>query len=158
MSDKPRKRRIGRPPKSGAYSPVCREEFLEEYPEIRSYVQAARDGLVQDQLDKIGGKSEDDLSAAQVLLIDRLVSRIALSRQIEVYLRRHGILRRDSLDRKVLDAEPICQFWLQLQNSIDRASAMLGIEIPRPEASWDPIAEIQKIDEERAKEKEKEET
>ena len=145
---------MGRPPKSGVYSPVLRDEFLQEHPEVRRYVQAARDGLVDDQLAKMGTKSEDELPAAVLLLIDRLTSRIALSRQIEVYLRRHGILRRDSLDRQVLEAEPILAFWLQLQNSIDRASGMLGVEVPKPEEVWDIKAELAKLDEEAAKKKE----
>jgi len=148
------KRRRGRPPKSGVYSPVLRDEFLQEHPDVQRYIQAARDGLVQDQLAKMGAKSEDELPATILLSIDRLTSRIALSRQIEVCVRHYGILRRDSLDRKVLEAEPILLFWLQLQNSIDRASGMLGVEVPKPEEVWDIKAELAKLDEEAAKKKE----
>jgi len=140
---------MGRPPKTGVYSPALRDEFLLEHPEVQRYVQAARDGLVQDQLEKMGAKSEDELPATTVLLIDRLSSRIALSRQIEVYLRRHGILRRDRLEgQKVLEGEPILAFWLQLQNSIDRASAMLGVKVAQAEEVWDIKAELAKLDEE----------
>ena len=124
-----RKRRVGRPPKSGAYSPICRAEFLEEYPEIRQYIQAARDGLIVDQLEKHGGQTEDDLTAGQRIMIDRQVSKLTVSRQIESYIRRNGILRRDKLQgSKVLEAEPILIFWLNLQNSLDRGLATLGLE------------------------------
>jgi hypothetical protein len=125
-------RRRGRPPKSGAYSPICREEFLEEYPEIRRDIQGARDGLIEDRLAKSRGKTEDDLTAAERLMIDRQVSKLAVSRQIEVYLRRHGILRRDQLKaRQVLEPEPILLFWLNLQNSLDRGLVALGLEPPK---------------------------
>jgi hypothetical protein len=145
MPEKSKKiRRRGRPPRHGIYSPVLREEFLRENPEVQRYIQAARDGLVRDQLAKVGGRTEDDLSAGQVLMIDRLVSRIALSRQIEVYLRRHNILRRDRLNQQILEAEPICQFWLQLQNSIDRGSGMLGIDIQRAAEQVEDIREYAK--------------
>jgi hypothetical protein len=124
-----RRKRLGRPPKSGAYSPICRAEFLEEYPEIRAYIQAARDGLIADQLEKHGGKAEDDLTAGQRIMIDRQVSKLTISRQIESYIRRNGILRRDRLQTaKVLEAEPILVFWLNLQNSLDRGLATLGLE------------------------------
>jgi hypothetical protein len=129
-------RRRGRPPKSGAYSPICREEFLEEYPEIRRYIQGSRDGLIEDRLARSGGKTEVDLTAAERLMIDRQVSKLAVSRQIEVYLRRHGILRRDRLKmRQVLEPEPILLFWLNLQNSIDRGLTALGLEPPKREES-----------------------
>ena len=125
-------RRRGRPPKSGAYSPICRQEFLDEYPEIRRYIQGSRDGLIEDRLAKSGGKTEDDLTAAEGLMIDRQVSKLAVSRQIEVYLKRHGILRRDQLKRRqILEPEPILVYWLQLQNSIDRGLVALGLEKPK---------------------------
>lgn len=147
-------RRRGRPPKSGAYSPICRAEFLEEYPEIRRNIQAARDGLVMDQLERHGGKSEDDLSTASRLMIDRQVSKVALSQQIEIYIRRHGILRRDQLKRRqILEPEPILVFWLQLQNSIDRALIALGLEkrVIEPEMNLAEI--VREIDEKAAAEK-----
>jgi hypothetical protein len=105
---------------------------LEEYPEIRSYIQGARDGLIKDRLAKSGGKTEDDLTAAERLMVDRQVSKLAVSRQIEVYLKRHGILRRDRLKmRKILEPEPILLFWLNLQNSLDRGLTSLGLEAVR---------------------------
>jgi len=129
MGKSDKKRRLGRPPKSGAYSPICRAEFLEEYPEIRQYIQAARDGLIADQLEKHGGQTEDDLTAGQRIMIDRQVSKLTVSRQIESYIRRNGILRRDKLrGPKVLEAEPILIFWLNLQNSLDRGLTALGLE------------------------------
>jgi hypothetical protein len=131
-----RKKRIGRPPKSGAYSPLCRQEFLGEYPEIRRYIQGARDGLVDDQCRRVGVKSEDELPAAVRLMIDRQVSKLSLSRQIEVYIMRHGLLRRDRLkSRHVLEAEPIAVFWLNLQNSLDRGLSGLGFEVPKEQSA-----------------------
>ena len=124
-----RKGRIGRPPKSGAYSPICRQEFLEEYPEIRRYIQDSRDGLIADQLERIGGKTEDDLTTAQRLMIDRQISKLTVSRQIEVYLKRNGLIRRDQLKRRqILEPEPILIYWLNLQNSLDRGLIALGLE------------------------------
>lgn len=146
-----RKRRTGRPPKSGAFSPICRREFLDEYPEIRRYIQDARDGLVDDQCRRAGVRTEDELPTAARLAIDRQVSKLSLSRQIEVYIMRHGLLQEERLKReKILEVEPIAGFWLNLQNSLDRGLMSLGLTLPKEAAvPIHPLDLARRIDEEK---------
>jgi hypothetical protein len=111
------------------------------------YIREKREELIQDQ-----GISEEDLSGGLRLMIDRTISRLIVSRRIELYLQRNGILRRDSLKRrKILEPEPILIFWLQLQNSIDRALIVLGLDRKKAEEALDLGRYIAERDEEKVK-------
>lgn len=119
------KSRIGRPPKHGGYSIQLRDELIKENPHLRRYLLDCRDGLIRD----VAG-TEEQLSEQQRIMIDRIVSRLAICRLIEVYVERHGAFRRDRLKKdQILELEPaLGTNYLAFSNSIDRALIALGLE------------------------------
>ena len=121
---KTQKRRIGRPPKHYGYSlPIHRDGIIAEHPELRQWLQGCRDGLI----DNLGGV-EDELTQAQQIIVDRVISKLSMVRLIEIYLAKNGILRRDRVQEKILEAEPIVQIWLQVNNAIRSDLQILGID------------------------------
>jgi len=120
----PRKRKAGRPVKSGAWSVVNRDELVARYPEVQRFLRDTRQGLVRD----VAGE-EENLSEMQRILIDRIISKLAVCRVVECYLEKHGILRRDRLEKdKVLELEPALVQWAALDRNIKDALALLGIK------------------------------
>jgi len=115
-------RRIGRPPKSGAYSLTYQDEFLGNHPELRGYLLSMREGWIL-----CLGPTEADLSAQQVCLIDRATNILQRIRVIEGYLDKYGLLNRAALERKSLEAEPILSVYSTLNNSLLKILALLGI-------------------------------
>ena len=96
-------KRIGRPPTHSGYSIIYQDRAISDHPEIRHYLEGTREGLVRD----IAG-SEDKLSEQQRVMVDRIISRLAICRLIEVYVEKLGIFRRDRLEGgKVLELEPV---------------------------------------------------
>ena len=129
-----KKNRRGRPPLHGGYSLIHRDALLKEQPRIRQYLEVVRAGLVAD----VAG-SEDGLSEQQRVMIDRIISRLAICRLIEAYCEKHGVFRRDMLKRKkILELEPaLGQNYLAFSNSIDRALVALGLDRKHVEAPLD---------------------
>jgi len=118
------KRRRGRPPKHGGYSLIVRDDILKEHPRLRQYLQDCRDGLVRD----IGG-SEENLTEAQRILIDRIISKLSICRLIEIYIEKYGIFRRDKIKKRVLELEPALGVnYLAFDNSIRLSLQALGID------------------------------
>jgi len=124
VTKKKQKVRMGRPPKHGGYSIIYKDRAIKDHPEIRRYLEGCRAGLVRD----LAG-DEDKLSEQQRIMIDRIVSRLAVCRLIEVYVEKCGLFRRDRLEgERVLELEPaLGQNYLAFSNSIDRALAALGL-------------------------------
>jgi len=69
------------------------------------------------------------LSEQQRIVIDRIISKLAILRLIEVYIERHGIWRRDRLKKdQILELEPALGLnYLAFSNSVDRSLKLLGI-------------------------------
>ena len=127
-----RKRRIGRPPKHGGLSLVYRADLVKEHPELRRYLQDCRDGLIDD----LAAGDEDALTTGQRILVDRTIQKLSLARLIEIYITKTGVLRRDRLNSKVLEVEPILIYWQSLNHAIRSDLAILGLkraEITEPE-------------------------
>lgn len=124
MTERKRKAKIGRPMKHGGYSLVHKDELIKENPRLRQYLEACREGFIED----LGG--EENLSEMQRVMIDRIISRLAICRLIEIYVEKYGAFRRDRLKRdKVLELEPaLGNNYLAFSNSIDRALIALGLE------------------------------
>ena len=108
----------------GGYSVAHKDELLRRHPEIQLYLKVVRRGLIRD----LSPEGEAHLTTARHLLLDRLMQKLATVRLVETYLSEHGILRRDKLEQKVLDAEPITTVWLALNNQIRADIQLLGIE------------------------------
>ena len=118
------KRRIGRPTKHGADALIYRDEIIKQYPELVSYTRDCRDGLERD----LAPEGADSLPMAKQIILDRLTAKLQTAGLLDIYLGKHGILRLDRLDQRVLETEPAVQVWLQVNHAILRDLLALGLE------------------------------
>lgn len=76
----------------GGYSFLAKGTLPEHRKYILRYLTAAREGLVRDL-----GPTEDNLTTAQIILIDRIVSKLGVIRCIEEHTRENGVFRGSNL-------------------------------------------------------------
>ena len=107
----------GQPFKHGGYSLMVRRGSLpEKMTRVRKYLGEVREGLVRD----IAGR-EEDLTTAQLVLIDRAVSLLSVIRTIEYSLSEDGIMQGK-------DLQPILrENYLAYSNSLRLILRELGI-------------------------------
>lgn len=128
----------GRRPKHGAYAIIYRDEILKQYPELARYTLDCRDGLVKD----LAPGGLDTLSMAKQIILDRLISKLLAVGVLDIFLGKNGVIRRDRLDQRVLEAEPIVATWLSVNNAILRDLEALGLERKALEATPMTIEEV----------------
>ena len=86
MKTKPKSRR-GRPiVKHGGYSLLTTGELPENRKYLRPYLSGIREALIRDL-----GPREEDLTAAQLILVDRVVTTLGILRLVEEFIREKGI-------------------------------------------------------------------
>ena len=110
--------------KHGLFSVKGRANLLRAHPEIRVYLRAVRRGLIRD----ICPEGEIHLTMAKRVILDRLLSKLARVHLIETFLDANGIIRRDMIKLKILDAEPITHLWTILNVQIREDLKLLGLE------------------------------
>jgi hypothetical protein len=131
--------------KHGGYSVAHKDELIRQHPEIQRYLKMVRRGIIRD----ICPEGEEHLTTARHCVLDRLMQKLATARLVETYLAEHGILRRDKLAQKVLDAEPITTLWLALNNQIREDLKLLGLDRkPLDVIEMTPAEIAQLVDEE----------
>lgn len=111
------KSRRGRPPKHGGYSLLSRGEIPENRRYISNYLSEVREGLIEDL-----GPTEEDLSTAQRVLINRVVSKLGIIRCVEKYIRENSVIVGNDL------APSLRASYLAYNNSIRLDLQTLGIE------------------------------
>ena len=80
------KKHTGRPPRHGGFSLMIRRgELPERRGYIRRYLTACREQLIRDL-----GPMEADLTAAEIIILDRCISKLAVIRMIEEYFAETG--------------------------------------------------------------------
>jgi hypothetical protein len=114
---KKRKLKLGRPPKHGGFSYLVKSELPENRKYIRRYLTNVRESLIRDL-----GPTEEDLSAAQIILIDRVVTKLGVIRCIEEYIRENTVMEGDRL------APSLRESYLHYNESIRRDLMALGIQ------------------------------
>lgn len=114
----------GPTPSHGAYSLYHRDELLKANPEVGRFLKRVQAGLIRD----LAPQGPAFLTAAQEILIGRLMSKLLQARLIELYLARFGFFRRDALARKTLATEPCFDQLQTLNNGIRRDLQALGLE------------------------------
>ena len=114
---KKRKSKLGRPPKHGGYSLLTKGELPENRKYIRRYLTNVRESLIRDL-----GPTEENLSAAQTILIDRIVVKLGVVRCIEEYIRENSVMEGDRL------APSLRESYLTYNESIRRDLMALGIQ------------------------------
>jgi hypothetical protein len=111
---------------------------------IEKYLTAARMNLIQDL-----GPTEEDLTAAQVILIDRLICKLGVLRCIEEFVKEQGIFQGKRLAPSLRDS------YLAYNNSIRLDLQALGINVRKADAALSPFELARRIDmEKEAKEEE----
>jgi hypothetical protein len=111
-------KRGGRRPRShGGYSYLTTGALPEHRANILSYLMAARQGLIQDL-----GPTENDLSTAKIILIDRITTKLGVIRCVEEYIRENSVMAGDDL------APSLKASYLAYNNSLRLDLQALGLE------------------------------
>lgn len=111
--------------KHGGYELIARADAGSlEHVEVVEYLNELRADLVSDL-----GPKEEDLTAAERILIDRIITKIGVCRCIEKYVSRLGIFDKAGRLRGALKHN-----YLAYDNSITRALSALGIHTRKEEA------------------------
>jgi len=121
MSENSRKKqgklKRGRPPKHGGYSLLVRGELPENRKYIRKYLTEARENLIRDL-----GPSEEDLTTAQIIIIDRIISKLGIIRCVEEHIRENSVMEGNEL------APSLKASYLAYNNSVRLDLLALGID------------------------------
>lgn len=103
---------------------------------LRAYLTEAREGLVNDL-----GPTEADLTAAQIVLIDRVISKLSILRCIEEHVREKGVFTKAGELDSVLSKS-----YLAWANSIRLDLQALGIDKRAGERVMGPLEVAAEID------------
>lgn len=110
---------------------------------IRRSSSLARAALVQDL-----GPMESDLTAAQIILIDKTVNLLQITQAIEGWIRMNGAIKKGKL-------QPVLENYISFVNSLRLCIRELGVSKRAAGKILTPLELAKRIDEEKeAKEKE----
>jgi len=132
MSDKNKSKltiklkRGGQKVKHGGYSFLVKGELPENRKHVLKYLTAARENLIRDL-----GPTEEDLTAAQIILIDRVVTKLGVIRCIEEHIRESSVMEGKDL------APPLKASYLAYNNSVRLDLQALGIDKRKAEEALD---------------------
>jgi hypothetical protein len=135
-------KRGGRRPRShGGYSYLTTGALPEQRAIVLKYLMAVRLGLVRDL-----GPTEEDLSTAQIILIDRIATKLGVIRCVEEHIREKSVMVGDDL------APSLKTSYLAYNNSLRLDLQALGLE-KKGEAILTPyeIVEREKSTKEKSK-------
>jgi len=121
--------------KHGGYSFLSRGELPENRAYIERYLTEVRQGLIRDL-----GPTEDDLTAAQVILIDRAVTKLGVIRCVEEHIRENSVMVGQDL------APSLKASYLAYNNSIRLDLQALGINTRQTDSV---LAPYEYLDEEK---------
>jgi len=96
---------------------MVKGELPENRKHVLRYLTAARENLVKDL-----GPTEENLTAAQIIIIDRIVSKLGIVRCIEEHIRENSVMRGHNV------APSLKTSYLAYNNSIRLDLQALGIE------------------------------
>ena len=105
-----------RPQKHGGYSFITSGELPEKRTYILRYLMAVREGLIRDL-----GPSEHDMSVAQLVVVDRVVTKLGIVRCIEEHIRENSVMVGDDL------APSLKASYLAYNNSLRLDLQALGL-------------------------------
>jgi hypothetical protein len=89
---KKRGRKSGGPISHGAYSLLATGEYPESRKDVARWLGVVRRCMIHDL-----GPTEADLTAAQLVLIDRVIGKLGVIRCVEEYVRKTGIMQGGAL-------------------------------------------------------------
>jgi len=138
---KKRRRKPGPIPRHGGYSLLTRGTLPERRRYIAPYLTAVREGLIHDL-----AESEEKLSTAQKVLIDRIITFLGVVRLIEEHAREHGLLDSSGKLKSGIGTGQ----YLSFNRFIKEALALLGIERREIESEMSLADVIREHDEKKA--------
>lgn len=101
----------------GGYAFLTRGKLPENRKYILKFLTAARENLIKDL-----GPTEEDLTAAQIILIDRIITKLGVVRCIEEHIRDSTVMKGDRLSPCLRES------YLAYNNSIRLDLQALGID------------------------------
>ncbi len=116
----------GRKIKHGGYALLSTGKLPEHRKYVEKYLTATREGLIRDL-----GPTEIDLTVAQVILIDRTVTKLGVIRCIEEHIRENSVMVGDTL------APSLKESYFAYNNSIRLDLQALGINSKKAEGIMD---------------------
>jgi hypothetical protein len=129
-------KRGGRRPRShGGFSYLATGTLPEHQTNILRYLTAARQGLVCDL-----GPTENDLTTAQIILIDRVVTKLGVIRCVEEHIRENSVMVGQDL------APSLKASYLAYNNSLRLDLQALGLDRKDSELVLTPYELTQKIE------------
>lgn len=141
--DKPDKRQFRY--RHGGFTYLTRGAIPEHRQYIKKYLTAVREGMIRDI-----GPTEKDLTTAQLILVDRLVSLLGVIRLIEEKAKEDGIFRGRDL------TPSLKQSYIAYNNTVRLTLEKLGIDKKIGDQVLTPLeiaAEFDRKKEAKAKEK-----
>lgn len=143
MSDSKRKNYPQvRPKRHPGFSFIVAGETTKHRTYLLKYLSACRQGLVDD----LGG--EKNLSMAQIILTDRVVSKLGIIRCIEEYSKESGVFQGQQI------APPLRENYLAYSNSIRMDLVALGIERKVSDRVLTPLEIVSVVDSQKESDKE----
>jgi len=145
---KRKKSRRGRPPRHGGFSLLTRgvrEGLPGNRRYIGHYLTEVREGLIHDL-----AKSEEDLSTAQKVLIDRIITFLGVIRLVEEYAKEHCVL-----DSKGRPSQGLTGHYLTFNRQVKEMLSLLGINKKASDEILSPLQVAEEIDREEEEKKEK---
>lgn len=136
------KLKTGKKSTHGGYSFLTTGRLPEHRREVERYLTMVREGLIRD----IAGE-EGDLTAAQLILLDRVISKVGLLRCMEEHVREAGIFKGQEL------APALKKSYISYSNSLRLDLQALGIDKRKADEGFDLGAYIREHDAEKAAEK-----
>lgn len=146
MSDKDKPKltvklkRGGQKVKHGGYSFMVKGKLPENRKYILRYLTAVREGLIRDL-----GPTEADLTTAQIVMIDRITSKLGIIRCLEEHTRENSVMIGSNL------VPALRENYLAYNNSVRLDLTALGIKTKRSDETLDVQGYIKQFDEEKAK-------
>jgi hypothetical protein len=125
-----------RPRTNGGYSFLVKGDLPEDRSHILKYLMAVREGLTRDLQDS--GKG---LTTAQIILIDRITTKLGVVRCMEEYVREHSVFEGNELTNCLRTA------YLAYLNSVRLDLQALGLDKRKP-SEPDIMTVIAEIDRE----------
>jgi hypothetical protein len=101
----------------GGYSYLTTGALPEHRSNILGYLMAVRQGLIQDL-----GPTENDLSTAKIVLIDRVTTKLGVIRCVEEHIRENSVMAGDDL------APSLKASYLAYNNGLRLDLQALGLE------------------------------
>lgn len=134
----------GRRKTHGGYAFLTKGTLPENKPYIERYLTVARESLIRDL-----GPTEQDLTAAQIIIIDRIVSKLGVIRCIEEHIKENAVMVGQEL------APALRASYLAYNNSVRLDLRELGIDKRVGDRVLTPLEIAERIDQEEEKAKEK---